>query len=227
MNQQNARIVRFLLSDPSGAITAEEEMTRRCQEVLGKYSKSTWSFTSSTRDLSLSTTANSAMEEIEREIGIAPSVLHDIMRRVVRLYVNTATQLCTAESQLEDKLKRLEVIIGRINDLMFLEPTVQLGELQTPVRTYLDSVLEKISIKDNYCEVVEQYKKFAALKGLVSLGNFQQGHIPTCSICMTREISKAAVPCGHTFCEDCYRKQVATCYICRTQIRDHVRLFFA
>ena len=227
MNQQNARVIRFLLADPSGATVAESEVARRCQDVLSKYSRSTWSFTSSTRDLALPTSAADVAVEIERELGMPPTALHDALRRAVRLYVNTAAQLCSAESRLEDKLKRLESIVGRINELMFMEPTTGLEELAGPARAYLDSVLDKISIDTEYRELAEQYKKFTILKGLVSLGSFQRTAAPTCSICMTKEVSQAVTPCGHTFCEDCCRTQTTACYICRVQIRDRLRLYFS
>ena len=227
MNQQNARVIRFLLSDPSGASLAESDVTRRCQDVLAKYSKSTWSFTSSTRDLSLPTTATEVQSEIERELGVSPTALHDGLRRAVRLYVNTAAQLCSAESRLEDKLKRLEAIVGRVNDLMFMEPTPELADLAGPAREYLDSVIDKISIDVEYREMTEQYKKFSVLKGLVSLGSFQRPSAPTCTICMTKEVSQVVTPCGHTFCDDCCRTQMTACYICRVQIRDKVRLYFS
>jgi len=227
LNQQNGRIIRFLLADPSGSNMAESEVAKRCQDVLTKYSKSTWSFTSSVRDLSLPVAATDTSADIERELGVSPAALHDTMRRAVRLYVSSATQLCSAESRLEEKLKRLETIVGRINDLMFLEPTEEMGDLQGPMRSYLDSVLAKISIDEDYRELTEQYKKFAILKGIVSLGNFQRSSAPTCSICMVREVSNAVTPCGHTFCEECCRTQQTACYICRVQIRDRVRLYFS
>lgn len=224
LNQQNARVLRFLLTDASGA---EAEITRRCQEVLNKYSKSTWSFTSSTRDLSLPTGIGEDPAALERELGISPTVLHDAMRRAVRLYVAAASGLVSAELRLEEKLKRLETVVGRINDLMFMEPTADLTSLEGPARAYLDSVLNKITIDTEYRELTEQYRRFVQLKGIVGLGNFQRGPAPTCSICMTREVTQAMTPCGHTFCEECCRTQMTACYICRVQIRDRLKLYFS
>lgn len=225
ITQQNARIVQFLLADVSGDL-AGADITRRCTDVLAKYSKSTWSFTSSTRDLSLPTAASEAVTEIERELGIAPATLRDSMRRAVRMYVNTAAALCAAESRMEEKLKRLETVVGRVNDMMFLEPTAELEQLAEPTRIYLDSVIDKVNIEAEYTDLIEQYKKFTVLKGIVSLGAFQRSAAPTCSICMTKEVSQAVTPCGHTFCDDCCRTQMTACYICRVQIRDRLRLYF-
>lgn len=224
--QQNSRMIRFLIADISGDFT-ESDMVRRCNDVLQKYSKSTWNFSSSIRDLSTSFSLESTSEEIGRELGLEPSVLRDALKRTVRLYVNSATSLTTAETRLEEKLKRLEAITGRINDLMFLEPTSSLETLTEPTRVYLDSVLGKINIEDDYKEMVTQYKRFSVLRGLVSLMSFQRTPNPTCTICMTKEISFALTPCGHTFCEECCRSQITACYICRVQVRDKIRLFFS
>lgn len=224
MNQQNARVVRFLLADTDLSGT---EIVRRCTEVLAKYSRPTWNFASSTRELSLPTTTDTAMEELTTELGIAPAALRDAQRRAIRLYVSAAAGVTAAEGRLEDKLRRLETVMRRIDELMFLEPTADLEALAAPTRAYLDSILDRISLEEDYEALVEQYKRFAVLKGLVSLTGFQQAAGPTCTICMTKEITQAVTPCGHTFCDDCCRSQMTACYICRAQIRDRQRLFFS
>jgi hypothetical protein len=224
MTQQNARIVRFLMADTDLSGT---ELVRRCSDVLTKYSRPTWNFASSTRELSLPTTTDTAVGDITAELGMTPTALREAQRKAIRMYVAAAAGVTAAEGRLEDKLRRLETVMGRINDLMFLEPTADLEAMAGPTRAYLDSVLERISLEEDYEELVEQYKRFAILKGLVSLTGFQQTAAPTCTICMTKEITQAVTPCGHTFCDDCCRSQMTACYICRAQIRDRQRLFFS
>jgi len=225
LTQQNARIVKFLLADASGSLT-DAEVTRHCTEVLNKYSKPTWSFTSSTRDLSLPASTTDTQVALEQEIGIAPAALRDYMRKAIRLYATSASALCAAEMRLEEKLKRLETLVGRVNDLMFLEPTAELEDMAGAARSYLDSVLDKITIDAEYRDMTEQYKRFAILKGVVMIGSLQKQTGPTCTICMNKEVGHAVTPCGHTFCEDCCQKQLTACYICRVQIRDRLRIFF-
>ena len=225
LTQQNARIVKFLMADVSGDIQSAE-VVRRCTDILSKYSKPTWNFASSTRDLSLPTSTTDATAAIEQELGISPVALREYMRKAIRLYANAATALSSAEIRLEEKLKRLEALVGRINDLMFLEPTAELEHMTEPAHAYLDSVLSKISIDAEYNELIEQYKRFALLKGVVNVGAFQKQTGPICTICMTKEICQAVTPCGHTFCDDCCQKQLTACFICRVQIRDKVRLYF-
>ena len=223
----NAKAVRFLLAG-DGDLT-ETEAHKRCQEVLTKYSRHTWNFASSTRELSLPTDTTDAAAEIEQEIGMTPDALREAQRRAVRMYVNSAKAAAIAETHLEEKLKRLETVVSRINDLMFLESSPLLEHMEAPTQAYLNSVLEKIRLEEDYAELVAHYKKFAILKNLLSLSAFQRpaaAIAPTCTICMTNEITTAVTPCGHTFCDECCRNQMTACYICRVQIRDKQRLFF-
>jgi len=222
LNQQNARIVQFLLTDVSGDI----DITRRCTDVLNKYSKTTWNFASQIRDLSLPVSTTDAHTAIEKELGIAPAALREYVRKAIRLYANAASALSSAEIRLEEKLKRLETLVGRVNDLMFLEPTAELEQMGGPARAYLASVLEKINIEPEYKELIEQYKRFSVLKTVVNVASFQKQVAPTCTICMTREVSQAITPCGHTFCLECSQKQLTACFICRVQIRDKLQLYF-
>jgi hypothetical protein len=226
---QSARLVRFLIdanadadSDISGS-----EIARRCQNVLIKYSRPTWNFTSSTRDLVLSTNTSDVTAELEMLIGINPATLRDHQKRVIRLYMDAAAALSASESRLEEKLKRLETVVGRVNDLMILEPTAALEDMAEPTRAYLDSVLDKVDLQSDYTALVNAFKRFSVLKGLVSLQAFQRGSTaPTCTICMVREVNHVVTPCGHTFCDECCRSQMTMCYICRVQIRDKMRMYF-
>jgi len=50
---------------------------------------------------------------------------------------------------------------------------------------------------------------------------------PLCSVCLCESVGYAFVPCGHTFCMTCIKRQSISCGICRTNIRDRVKLYFA
>jgi hypothetical protein len=236
LSQQHSRLVRFLIADGGGssgggAVTAvtdvdSTEFIRKANDILTKYAKPTWNFASSTRDLALSTDTTTAAAAIEAELGMSPAALRDIQKRAIRLYAAAATAVAAAEGRLEEKLKRLETIHGRVSDLMFLEPTPALETMTAATRGYLDSVYEKVDLEPDYRDLIEQYKRFSVLRSAVGLGQFQRPAAPTCSICMTREVTQALTPCGHTYCDECTRSQLTGCYICRVQIRDKIRLFF-
>jgi hypothetical protein len=223
---QSARMVRFLLSDPTGDL-ADAPLIKRCNELLSKYSKPTWSFTSSMRDISMNTSTVESLTEIEQELGVSALDFGRTYRKAIRMYVDAVTALCVAEGRLEEKLKRIETVVNRVNDLMFLEPTMALEQMGDAAQSYLVSVLDKISLEEDYNAIMTQYKRFCALRPIVLLGNFQKAPTPTCSICMTKELTHVVTPCGHTYCEDCCKSQLTACYICRIQIRDRVKMYFS
>lgn len=226
LTRQNARIIQFLLTDICGNLN-QTEIVRRCTDVLNKYSKPTWNFASSVRDLALSTSIDNETAAIERELGVSPTILRDQIRKAIRMYSQSAVSLTDAEARLEEKLKRLETAVARVNELMFMEPTEALEEMVEPARAYLDSVFNKISLEEDYHDLVLQHKRFVILKGLVSLSTIQKPAAPSCTICMTKEVNHVVTPCGHTFCDDCCRSQMTACFICRVQIRDKIRLYFS
>lgn len=227
LSQQNSRMVRFLLAEGGDPATGTPDISRRAADVLTKYSRPTWNFAASTRDLMPITDTTETDAYIVTEIGMSPALLRDAMKRSIRLYVNAAAGLTAAEARLEEKLSRLETITERVNDLMFLEPTPELESLSGPARAYLDSIFAKINLEEDYKAMVEQYKRFVVLRSLVSLSQSSPARAPMCTICMTKEVNQAIIPCGHTFCGDCCRDQMTACYICRVQIRDKVRLYFS
>lgn len=225
--QHNGRMVRFLLDDATGSMDGLADIQKRCADILTKYSRPTWNFASSIRDVHLPTNLDNTTTELTRELGMEPGALRESNRRAIRMYVNAASGLAAAETRLEEKLKRLETVVGRVGDLMFMEPTSELEQLAGPTRAYLDSVLAKIDIETDYREVVEQYKKFAVLRPIVTISGVQQAPAIQCKICMAKEVSQAVTPCGHTFCDDCCGRQMTACFFCRTQIRDRVRIYFS
>jgi hypothetical protein len=228
MNQQNARLLRFLVADTSGTELSEAEIVRRCTDVVSRYSRPTLAAGASIRDLALDTSTAQTVAELERDLGISPFALRDGLKRAVRLYTSTAVALTTAETHLDEKLRRLETVARRIDDLMFMEPTPQMQPLAEQVRPYLDSVYNKISIEEDYRTIVEQHKKFVLLKNIMALGTFQRPTTaPICRICEVKEVSRAMAPCGHTFCEDCAGRQMTACYMCRVQVRDKLPLYFS
>ena len=49
-----------------------------------------------------------------------------------------------------------------------------------------------------------------------------------CPVCMTREVSAACVPCGHTMCHTCaYRLDEDRCFLCRNKLDKVIKLFFS
>jgi hypothetical protein len=92
----------------------------------------------------------------------------------------------------------------------------------------MKKLMEENAIEKAYTDAVEAYRRFATLKEMIQFFRFTdlQDKEPLCSICLTESVGFAVVPCGHTFCGTCLKRQTLSCYMCRTHIRDRVKLFF-
>lgn len=215
MKHGHCQLFKFLVAGGT-----EPDILKRAGDAVIKYSKATWNFASSVRDLALDV-------DCSDDLGFNISEFAEKQKQVNRAYTSAAISVCNAEERLEEKLKRVDATDSCVRQLLELGPTPALGSLTGPARNYLESVYADANLEAEYTALIERYKRFAILKGLVSLGGIQQTPAPVCTICMTKEITHATIPCGHTYCEECSRTQVTSCYICRVQVRDRVRLFFS
>jgi hypothetical protein len=141
------------------------------------------------------------------------------------------------ESLIQKKMECIDLIAGRANFLCGLKPNEGLSGLLDAFSVYVEKAYEANKIEDDFKELLESYKKWIILKDILSLqktvdigcshaatGNGGT-HEPVCSICLTDGITHTIIPCGHTFCQGCIKKQTMTCYICRGSIRDRIKIF--
>lgn len=140
------------------------------------------------------------------------------------------------ENLIQKKMESIDLIASRSNFLCSLRPNDGLSGLLDAFGTYIEKAYEANKIEDDFKELLETYKKWIVLKDIVSLqktvdiacsqSKSGASNEPMCSICLTDGISHTIVPCGHTFCQGCIKKQTLTCYICRGTIRDRIKIFF-
>jgi hypothetical protein len=143
-------------------------------------------------------------------------------------YRTIGEEVIRLETTLYQKIDLLDKLNSRSPVITSLANNEVLPELIESFAKYADSIYKSTQIEDNYKDLVEAYKKWNVCRQIISLhNNFRnETHDPQCSICLTEPISMTLVPCGHTFCGNCIKKQNTTCYICRGTIRERVKLFF-
>jgi hypothetical protein len=149
-------------------------------------------------------------------------------RWIFNQYKTIGEEILRLETNLFQKVDLLDKLNSRTPMITSLSNNEVLPELIDTFTKYADSVYKSTNIEDNYKELVEAYKKWNICRQIISLhNNFRnETHDPQCAICLTDPITTAIVPCGHTFCSNCVKKQNTTCYICRGNIRERVKLFF-
>lgn len=185
------------------------------------------------RDLNLDASActvvagfDEGLKKIKGEGG-----LDDFLKQtrwIFNQYKNIGEEVLRIETNLYQKIDLLDKLNNRVPMITSLATNTVLPELIDSFTKYVDSVYKSTQIEDNYKELVEGYKKWNICRQIISqFNNFNtEMHDPQCAICLIEQVSTAIVPCGHTFCSSCSKKQNTTCYMCRGTIRERIKLFF-
>ena len=149
-------------------------------------------------------------------------------RWIFNQYKNIGEEILRLETNLYQKIDILDKLNSRTPMITSLSNNDMLPELIDTFTKYADTVYKSTNIEENYKELVEEYKKWNICRQIISFNNNfrNETNDPQCAICLTDPITTAIVPCGHTFCGNCVKKQNTTCYICRGTIRERLKLFF-
>jgi hypothetical protein len=172
------------------------------------------------------------LEELEvhlQEHGKSKYV--DIIMQVkfmIDSYRETGEKIIQLENTLKSKLDVLDKAVTKLSAITTLGQNAAFPGLVGSIQEYLNIVFEENQIEPTYKELVQTYKKLfflrEALQFLWSLEGAQRE--PLCAICFNEPIQLALVPCGHTFCGTCCKRQITACFICRVNVREKIKLFF-
>jgi hypothetical protein len=185
------------------------------------------------RDLNLDASMNSVVadfdEGLKKQRG--GGGLDDFMRQtrwMYNQYKNVGEEVLRLETVLFQKIDMLDKLNNRIPLITSLGANDALPDLVESFAKYAENIYKSNNFEDTYKELIEAYKKWNICRQIISSNNAfkNDAHEAQCSICLTEAISMAIVPCGHTFCGSCAKKQNTNCYICRGTIRERVKLFF-
>jgi hypothetical protein len=147
---------------------------------------------------------------------------------IFEMYREAGEDALKAQGMLKAKLDKLDRIQGKISGLFEIEPNETYEPLMQANEAYLKKVYDDTKIEDDYNALVKAYRRFVTLREVATTARslLAQESEPLCSICLDESIAFALNPCGHTFCQTCIRKQNGVCFICRTHIKDKLKLFF-
>ena len=150
------------------------------------------------------------------------------VKHMIESYRTTGETILRLETILQTKLATLDKALQRLTAVCSLEQNSAFEPLMDSIQSYLTIVFEENKIEDTYKELVEAYKKLfflrEALQFLWTLEGAQRD--PLCAICFNEPIQFAMVPCGHTYCSSCVKRQITSCYICRVNVREKIKLYF-
>lgn len=170
---------------------------------------------------------NNVVGEVEKDLGLNIAELKESQKKVIRIYSDTLKELFIIDSRLNEKVNKLQQITDKLQAVMHLENNQELAAMTEPMVAYLSAVFKNNDISSDFVLFMMTYKKWLVLYDMVQLiRTTSQSNIPICCICSVSEVTHAMIPCGHTFCSGCITKQMTQCYICRTSIRDRLKLHF-
>lgn len=174
----------------------------------------------------------SIQDEIDAKVASrGPSTLPQMKSQVTALldlYKETGEKLLDAEAQLKLSLDKMDKIQKRVGIIMELQSNDAMSDLIKSLEKYLTSAFTNLNIEQQYISLLKLYQKHISLREAIHF--FKTGSSssePLCPVCLNDSVSAAIVPCGHTFCSICVKKQTTECCVCRGRIRDRLKLFFS
>lgn len=154
--------------------------------------------------------------------------LAEQVREVYEVYRELTEHINLVETQLRHKLNVLDKVQPRLVMLLDLGVNDTTSELQANIENYLTSVYEQNCPETEYKELLVLYKKLMTVRDLVNLLRLSAGpeKEPICGICLNDAVTHVLVPCGHTYCDSCVRRQARQCFVCRQAASQAIRVFF-
>ncbi len=143
-------------------------------------------------------------------------------------YRTAGEKVLAAQAALKVKLDKLDKVQGKLSVLFDIGKNEKLPPLMEASEAFLAEIFRENQIEEEYKALIAAYRRFVILREVITTARtvLAQESEPLCSICFQNSVNWAFVPCGHTLCTDCSRRQYGTCYMCRRAIKEKVQIFF-
>jgi hypothetical protein len=155
------------------------------------------------------------------------SELRGQVSSLIDFYKETGEKVLECENQLRMRLDKMDKLHKKVSVVIELQKNDSTEGLIRAMDEYIKTSFNDMGIDTYYKQLIYLYQKHLALREAIQL--FKTGSSlptePTCPICLADSISYACVPCGHTFCGGCMRRMSSECGICRSKIRDRLKIF--
>jgi len=146
-------------------------------------------------------------------------------------YLLCLEQMFQSYNKIEEKLTELEELEHEFIALSCLDEddgTTEFTTLHSAIQEFIQKRYEKSTVAEDYMVFQKNYKRWKLLRGVVLQAHVAQDIQggPYCSICTTERVNMVLNPCGHTYCNNCGQKQKSACFICRSAVKERLRIFF-
>lgn len=215
-----------------------QQVLDRAEEILRKYEREQLASLRMQQkdplaDLNLNRSLDQAYQELDEGVRKlkGDGSLEDIQQQIrwlLNQYRTIGEEVLRLETILFQKMDMLDKLNQRLPLITTLADSPALTELIDSFTKYAKTIYDSSQFEETYINLVEQYKKWSICRQMLTVHQMmrQDAADPQCSICLLEPVACALVPCGHTFCGSCTKKQNTSCYICRSAIRERIRLYF-
>lgn len=154
--------------------------------------------------------------------------LTEQVKEIYEVYREIMDAIAEKDLMIKAKLVTLDKIQPRLVMLLDLGANESTEELQKQIEGYLTKVYEENNPEAEYKELLVLYKKLFVVRDIIQLLRLSSSpdREPICGICLNETVMYALVPCGHTYCEACVRRQSLQCFVCRQSASQRIKIFF-
>ena len=164
----------------------------------------------------------------KNEIGSSLENLDELLMNLNKFYLQSMNDLFLADKNLNEAYANINHNFKRIDMIMGLDINESTLEMYASLAKYIHSSMSKFKLKEFVTEFIEARKKFIYYRSLIKSRQVTAAdNTPLCSICLLKEISHVLIGCGHTYCDDCSKKQLSFCYICRCKIDSRMKIYLS
>jgi hypothetical protein len=226
---KNAKILEFL----SCKIKAHPVLSK-AEQFISTFGKKNLNINQqSIREVVLDVSSNNIIEDYDAVLLSKEMLPIEKFIEQVQYFMDeyklAGDKILDKENLLKHKLDAIDLIQAKLKNIVVINENPHYNELMEVTQKYFDKVYEDNSIEEDYNILMDEYRRFIYLRDVlktVRTVDISEKE-PLCTICFSEGIQHAFVPCGHTFCGNCVRKQSTTCAVCRSTVRDRVKLYFS
>lgn len=157
--------------------------------------------------------------------------LNEKIQNAYEMYQQLGESLIKKEHLLRNEIETFDKIykslIGFLN-ISDDDNNESTGILAEQIEKYLTELFKQNKLEDKYIEFIKAYRKFIIYRKNFEILRSTEliNKEPICAICVCDTVSRVLTSCGHTFCEQCSNRQMIDCCICRTRIKERIKIYF-
>ena len=206
----------------------EQKDVVRMRAVLKKLERD--DFNPSSQDIFKDLRIDISGSEIHN-LGIDIEEFSASFEKIVTEYNKSVETLFASEKNLHNSLDMFDTIAVKLDDFLNLDTNSASLHMFDAFLKYLSAFFDENAIYEDFAKFLLANKRFNALHALLKLTKQitpeDERLPPLCSVCISDPVSHAFVPCGHTFCANCVKKQITVCFVCRTKYTSRIKLYFS